>query len=430
MRYVALLGWQSFFCGCLLLFFLLPSLAHALSADLEVETILRSFERDVPLEGSSNVLPGYGYLKFDVKNISQANLSFHGYGWGRYDAADSKFYDSRSKGELLYGYVEYHRQFSTLRARVGRMHIFEGVANETLDGFWAAGNLTAKISASGYAGQPVGLSSTNGRSSDTLFGGRIAYAGNDNFELGGSAKFSNNDGNSADSMLGVDLIYYLPKEMSLFGYSKFNTDQSGFAEHSWELRIPFETIEIKPYLQYYAYDSYFGTGAKAKLPFRNLAKSGESLGIYGVDTFWRKSEEWNFGTKFKYYSYDQNESSEYLGLAVNFLGEERTQSGGELGYMKGDAANNNYLLLRLFTYQDRLPKQYWAAFLSGDLVYALYDKSINGKDSSLFLSLGVGKHFWNDALDLKLSADYSSDPFYSSDFRGTLSATVYFGRGL
>lgn len=417
------------FCGLFALFLLLPSVSFALGTSIELETIVRGFEREIPSEGSSQVLPGYGYLKIDSKGFTSNGISFHGYGWGRYDMADSNYYGNQSDGELVYGYLEYKKKFSTLRLRLGRVHVFEGVANETLDGLWLAGSLSQKVSVSAYGGQPVGLSDTNGRTGDSLFGGRVAYHGSDKFDIGLSAKFSDNDSTAADRIIGADLIYHLPKEMSLFGYSKFNTEESSFAEHSWELRIPYETFDFKPYLQYYDYDSYFGTGDKAALPFRNLANSGETLGIVGVDAFWRKSEEWNLGAKAKYYGYDKNDSSQYVAILANLLGEERTQSGGELGYMKGEAANNNYLLLRLYTYQDQLPEKYWIGFLSTDLVYALYDKAIYGEDSSLFLSLGAGKHFWDDALDLKLSGDYSDDPYYSSDLRGMLSATFYFGRG-
>ncbi len=417
-------------CALLTIMLFFPAGSSALTSNVELETILRGFARDVPVDGNSRVIPAYTYLKLDLKNITPTGISFHGYGWGRYDLADSGFYDSQGQGELLYGYLEYHKKFSSLRARLGRIHVFEGVANETLDGLWGAGKLSPRVSLSGYAGQPVGLSSTNDRSGDSLFGGRVAYDGGEKYLVGFSAKFSNNDGNTADRMIGTDLIYYLPKDMTLFGFSKFNTDESSFAEHSWELRIPFEPFDIKPYLQYYDYDSYFGTGDKAKLPFQNLAQSGESLAILGVDSFWRKSEELNLGAKLKLYSYDQNDSSQYIALVANLIGEERTQSGGELGYMRGEAANNNYLLLRLYTYQDQLPAKYWVSFVSADLVYALYDKKINSEDSSLFISLGAGKHVWNDALDLKLSGDYSIDPFYDSDLRVMLSASYSFGRGL
>ena len=419
-----------FACGVLLCTLLAPSPGFALSTNIELEAIARGFERDIPAKGEERVLPGYGYLKFDLKDITSNGISFHGYGWGRYDMGDSKFFDATGDGELLYGYLEYRRKFSTLHLRLGRQHLFEGVANETLDGLWVAGDISKRISLSVYGGQPVALSGLNARSGDSLYGGRVAYHGADLFDLGLSYKMSENDSNTADSMAGLDLSLALPKDMALYGYSKLNVEESGFAEHSWELRIPFDSLTLKPYLQFYDYDNYFATGDKATLPFRNLARSGESLGIAGVDAFWRTSESLNLGAKGKYYTYDQNDSSKYLALTFNLIGEEHTQTGGEIGYMLGDAANNDYLMLRLYTYQDQLADKFWFGFVSADAVYVRYDKQINDKDSSLFLSLGTGKRFLSDRLEVKLSGDYSADPFYSSDIRAMLSATYAFGGGL
>ncbi len=410
---------------------LVPLPAFAVSPSVEFETMLYGFERDIPGEGSSQVLPGYGYLKFDLKNVTSTGISFHGYGWGRYDLADSNYYGSQSEGELLYGYLEYQKKFSSLKARLGRQHVFEGVANETFDGLWVAGKVSPNFSLSGYLGQAVGLTGVNGRSGDSLGGARLAYHGADRYDIGFSAKVSNNDGDTADRMVGVDLAWYLPKDMSLVGYSKFNAEESSFAEHSWELIIPIDTLILKPFAQYYDYDSYFATGAKARLPFRNLASSGETLAILGVDAAWNQSMNWQLGGKAKYYTYDDNDSSQYLGLnAVHRADEGRGQTGGEIGYMNGEAANNNYLLLRLYTYFDQLSERLPLDFITVDLLYALYDQTINGEDSSLFLSLGAGRQLFDQTLDLKLSGDYSSDPYYDSDLRLMLSATYYFGRGL
>ncbi len=94
--------------------------------------------------------------------------------------------------------------------------------------------------------------------------------------------------------------------------------------------------------------------------------------------------------------------------------------------MQGDAAKNNYQLSRLFFYWDR-PGGLQSSFISGDLLYALYDEAIYGEDSSLFASLGVGQRFLKDRLELKLSGDYSADPNFDSDTRGMLVMNYRFG---
>ena len=94
--------------------------------------------------------------------------------------------------------------------------------------------------------------------------------------------------------------------------------------------------------------------------------------------------------------------------------------------MQGDAAKNNYLLNRLFFYWDR-PAGRVASFISGDLLYALYDEEIFGTDSSFFASLGAGQRFLKDRLEVKLSGDYSADPNFDSDVRGMLVMNYRFG---
>jgi hypothetical protein len=66
------------------------------------------------------------------------------------------------------------------------------------------------------------------------------------------------------------------------------------------------------------------------------------------------------------------------------------------------------------------------AFISGDLLYAAYDQPIYGQDNSFFASLGAGQRFLDDRLELKLSGDYSSDPYFDSDLRTMLVANYRF----
>ena len=49
-----------------------------------------------------------------------------------------------------------------------------------------------------------------------------------------------------------------------------------------------------------------------------------------------------------------------------------------------------------------------------------YDEPVFGKDRSIFVSLGGGMDLYSDYLKLKLSGDYSDDPYFDSDIRGML----------
>ena len=166
-------------------------------------------------------------------------------------------------------------------------------------------------------------------------------------------------------------------------------------------------------------------------PFRFLADSGEELTIIGTDLTLPVDDNWVLLGKAKNYDYkEMADSSQYYAAQATWSGTDRGQIGGELGYMVGDAAQNDYYLLRIFTYWDQLADTSPVGFISSDLVFVGYDQPIYGEDSSLFISLGTGKKFLEDALELKLSADYSNDPYFDKDLRGMLTASYRFGKSM
>ncbi|PNU20072.1 hypothetical protein C2E25_09145 [Geothermobacter hydrogeniphilus] len=408
----------------------LPMNSAAVELRVQSDTLLRVFERDTTSGTDNLVTPGYEYLQVDMGSLSEAGLSFHAYGWGRYDFADNDFYQDADAGELLYGYLEYKRENANLNIRLGRQYIFEGVANESVDGLRLSSDLSENISASIYAGQPVGLDSTSGRSGDSIYGGRVALHKMSLGEVGLSYKNIQNDSDTAEEMAGVDIALYLPKGINFFGNSSYNLDSNGFAEHSYEFSIPYENFRFRPFFQMFNYADYFATGANSVNPFRVLATGDEEISIYGIDLSWLKSEAWTFVGKFKYYDYDQADGNQYYGLAATWHPGEATDLGGEVGYLNGDLSKNTYLLTRLFATVDQLGDKLWLDFLTGDIVYASYDQDIYGEDYSLFVSLGTGKTFLDGRLRVKLSGDYSQDPYFDDDLRGLLSLTYNYDHGL
>ena len=411
---------------CLLLAF--PSLGAAAEFTLKSGTLLRVFERDTPAGEEEKVLPAYEYLQLDIGSLASKGLSFHFYGWGRYDFADNDFYQDQEAGELLYGYLEYEQPDSSLNLRLGRQYIFEGVANESVDGLRLSSQLGQYFSASAYAGKSVGLDTTDGGSSDTIYGGRLAHFLGSTYQLGVSYKNSENNGDIAEEMLGYDLSLFLPGSIGFYGNSVRNLETKGWAEHSYELRFNLANIAFRPYYEMFQYEDYFGTGANAVNPFRLLGLTEEELDIYGLDASYQLSDATDVGFKLKNYEYDIRESAQYYSLLANWRGEDMTAVGCEFGIMDGDAAKDQYSLIRLYGYKDNVPVL--VGFLTGDVVYVDYDEDIYGESSSLFLSLGAGKRFMDDALTVELSGDYSSDPYFDEDVRALVKMTYNYDRGI
>jgi len=422
--------------GCLFWLGLLGVLSvptQILAAELTFrsDTILRGFERDTATKSDAAVVPLYEYLQIDAETPNEPGLAFHLYGWGRWDMADNGYYTDDTAGELLYGYLEYTHAQARFNARFGRQSIFEGVANEVVDGLRLSSDLGRYFSVSLYGGQPAALAEENGRDGDSIFGGRLANHLAGWYDLGLSYKKIRSDSDDAEEMTGVDLSLYLPAGINLYGFSAYNNVTGDWGEHSYELRFTLGPLTVRPFYQQFNYEDYFGTGANSANPFRFLAGTGEELTVVGGDLLLSVGDAWNLVGKVKHYDYEVlDDTSQFYSIQSTWSGEGHSQVGGELGYMKGDVAQNDYYLVRLFTYWDQVSEACPLDFVSGDLVYVGYDQKIYDEDSSLFISLGLGKKFLDDALVLKVSGDYSVDPYFDNDLRGMLTASYRFGRTL
>jgi hypothetical protein len=410
---------------------LLLSPVCTLGAEVQIksDTILRLFERDTSSEEDATVLPGYEYLQVDAGELEDYGVSFHLYGWGRADFADNDYYEDQTAGELLYGYLEYRQEANRFNAKLGRFQTFAGVANDAVDGLYLGGDLGDYFDLSLYGGQPGALDSEQGRSGDSIFGGRLAHHLGMHYEVGVSYKSIENDNKTAEEMLGVDMSVFLPANVNLYGFSKYNNETDDWAEHSYELSIPVGSVIIKPYYQHYNYEGYFDTGANAVSPFNWLSQTGEKLTAYGADALWQLDDAWTLGAKAKFFSYDELDNAETYSILVTWQGEGLTQYGGEIGHTSAnDTANNDYTLVRLYGYCDAMAGQFWLDFVSADMLLTFYDEDIYGEDSSFFLSLGAGKRFLNDALSITLSGDYSQDPYFDDDLRGMLTMSYAYDK--
>ncbi len=422
--------WRLLFMCVLCLALAMP--AHLLAAEFifDSETRVRVFERDTSDEDDALIVPAYEYLRLDAGNLGEKGLSFHLYGWGRIDFGEDGYFEEDSAGELLYGYFEYAHPDTTFSVKLGRFYVFEGVtANESIQGVRARTGVTENFSVSAYAGYPVALDDTDGFEGDFTMGGRIANHLDTLYEVGLSYQIVYNDADQEEQRTALDLSLNLPYGASLYGFSSYNFESDGWSEHSWELQFTLADLEIRPYYQSYQFEDYFQDGEKTPGPFDFVSRAGEDLAVYGLDVSRLLSENWEGGLKVKFFEYDDSSDAQYLAVLLNWFGADLTSAGVELGSMKSDTAKNDYLLSRIWGYWDRLP-MLGGGFLTGDIVYVYYDEDIHQEDDSLFLSAGAGKLFLNDALELKLVGDYSSDPFFDDDLRGMVVARYIFSRDL
>ena len=405
----------------------IPLLATAAPVDIQSTTIFRLFQRNDLTGKDESVAPVYEYLQADIGQHNNKGLSLHLYGWGRTDLDAGGYYRDDSTAELLYGYLEYALPANNLNLRLGRQQIVAGIANDSIDGLSLFADLGPNFSLSAYGGLPVAFGTVQGRSGDYIYGGRFSHHLKSLYDIGLSYQQLGNDGEEEDQQLGIDTSFGLPGGITLNGRSSYNLESDGWGEHFYEVQAAIGDFSLRPFFEKYDYRDYFASGDRTPSPFAILTQSNEGLTSYGTDILWKKIADWDIGAKVKHFTYEVNDdTATYYAGFLTWHGKELTQVGGELGTMQGDAAKNNYTLSRLFFYWDQ-PGGRLACFISGDLLYALYDESIYGEDSSFFASLGAGQRFLKDRLELKLSGDYSTDPNYDRDVRGMLVMNYRFG---
>jgi hypothetical protein len=278
-------------------------------------------------------------------------------------------------------------------------------------------DVTDYFRASAYGGLPVSLADVNGRSGDRVWGGRISHHLAAFYDVGVSYNRTTDDGDLQRETLAIDSSLTPPGRVSLVGSSVRDLMGDRWSEHSYEARISVGSVLLRPEYHRFLYDGFFDTGRDTGSPFRFLAGSGERVTVLGGDATWTATKTLDAGARLKSYDYKRREETAryYSGFAT-LHGAKLSQAGAEVGRMDGDAEQNRYTQVRTYFYWDKAP-----AFLSGDLVYVRYDEPILDESRSVFASLGIGEKLLKDAMEVKLSGDFSRDPYFDRDYRGMLA---------
>lgn len=388
------------------------------------QTLIRGFERDTVDEKEAMVLPVYQYVGLDIGDVSEEKVTFHMYGWGRKDLADTRLYEDDPTGDLVYGYAQFMAADERVRLKIGRQQIYTAAVGETVDGILVEGGLGDYLSLMAYGGLLPGFEDHVVSDHASIFGGRVGLLFDARLDAGLSYKGVDPDNESQDRRLGFDISLSPTDQITVTGVSQYNLETKGWAEHSYNARLYIDNFIVHPYYQRFEYEDLFSGTAKTFNPFSALAESDETLNLLGGELLWRGITRLDLGGKIENYTYDKNNNDALYtsGFLTAYVGDE-SQVGGEIGIMEGDLSENQYHLGRLwFLWNDPLNRSS-TDFLTGDALYARYDEKIFNEDTSLFLSLGMGRLFLEEALSVKLSGDYSSDPSFDSDARVMITLT-------
>lgn len=404
--------------------------AFAMAAEWNIssETILRSFQRPTVQDEDRNLLPVYEYLSIDFGDNESGGLGFHGYGWMRKDLSASQFYPDDPDGELLYGFLTYTHPYSPYKFSLGRQQIFAGAANDSIDGLRLDIGLNSHLALTAYGGIPIDLEDTEGRSGDTVYGGRIALSSAPAIEVGLAYKKVQDNGAYHESTLGADLYWAPFAALSLDGRSAYNLETKGWREHNYRFQMKAGDFELAPAYQFFQYKDYFGTVEKNRNNlFRFLFDSEEKLNVWGADASWKPMESFETGLRGRQYDYDlRTTSALYLSLFLTVDIRSGTTLGVEAGSMDGETPEDSYQLYRAFCAWSLEALLGSSGQASVDILYQAFDEALYGVDTALFASLSAGRSFFNRSLQVMASLNYSQDPFFDNDISGLVTVAFKF----
>ena len=407
----------------LALFLPCGSLLFGADFDFYSETIVSSYERSVDDTNSTQVLPVYEYLGLDYGDKELGGFSLHMYGWVRKAMSGPDYYESDPDAELLYGYVQYAKPYNRFRVNLGRQHIFSGIMNESIDGLDVETGLGSFFSARAYGGLSVTADADDFSHTPLIAGGRLAHHYGSIYEIGISYQNISTTGETARQTAGADVGLRIASWLILNGLSSYNIETRDWREHNIDASVIIGPFTIQPAYQYFQYSDYFDVENKNNTVFAFLKNSDETLAVISADVMWQPVDRLEIGVRGRNYSYAvRNEAARYYaGLMTFDLSQAGSQIGAEIGRMDGETSENIYTLFRGFFYWQNPFNLSAAAFISGDALYVSYDAPVYGKDSSLYGSLGAGRTFLDDRLEIKLSITYSQDPYFDSDVGGLMT---------
>jgi len=168
-------------CSCLALSVLTGG-AWAAEVDMNATTLVGIGESRVPSFDEVKEefrTPAVQYLRADVTKLGSENLSFHFYGWGKWQIDDG-----RTEGDLTTGYLNYRFPKANGYVKAGRFYEFQTTGIEQIDGLGFGADIGKGTRLTLFGGAPVRVDYDN--KGDYIYGGKLAYHYKQYFGLGAS----------------------------------------------------------------------------------------------------------------------------------------------------------------------------------------------------------------------------------------------------
>ncbi len=402
----ALLGLQSFF----------PPASSALTLNGESNTYL-SFRETAD---KSKIVPLYEYLDLSLDNIGDNRVSFHSSGWGKADLGDES-YGKRYDADLLYAYLSFKNDKNNTTINLGRVLVFEGVAAEKVDGFYARTDIKYGFGASAYVGRPVETES-NGVSGDLIYGGRLSYEIPSIVVLGASYLKENSGSSDFREEEGADIWLNPVRQVVITGRSSYNSMTNGWMEHTYFLSLgPFSNLRLNSEVSWISYKDYFSSATTDVFKLMTgILDPAEKVLILGQEAAYSINENLTASADYKHYDYDLAGNANYYGGKLSYAVLGKGGAGVSFHRMSGATDKLRYNEYRVYGF-----KKFGRADLTLDFLDVDYDSEIDGMKNTYAASLAIGYNFSNKVKTVA-DVDYSRNPNFNRDVRTFLSLVWQF----
>jgi len=400
----------------LLLQVLFPFTASAITLNGESNTYLNFRET----ADKSKIVPVYEYLDFSLDNIGDNRVSFHSGGWGKVDLKDES-YGKRFDADLQYAYLSFKNDKNNTIINLGRVLVFEGVAAERVDGFYARTDLTAGFGASAFVGSPV-ETDFNGISGDFIYGGRLSYQIPASFVIGVSYLKEKNGSADFREEAGGDIWLSPVKKVVITGRSSYNSITNGWMEHAYSLSLgPFGNLRLNSEASWINYKDYFSsvTTDVFKL-MTGILDPAEKVLILGGGASYSINENLVASADYKNYNYDLAGSADYYGGKLAYSVPGKGGAGISFHRMNGSTDKLKYNEFRVYGF-----KKFGKADITADFLDVRYDNQINGMKNTYAASFAVGYDL-TDKVRAVADIDYSRNPIFNKDIRTFLRLVCRF----
>ena len=405
---------------------LISLLFPVVSPALDLTGTSRSYLSYRETADKSKLLPAYEYLDFSMQKSADCSFSAHFGGWGRYDLMDESF-GKKTDTDLQYGYLSYRKSTDNTVVNLGRVMVFDGVANERIDGIHARTDLKGGFGIAAFGGSPVETGIDLPKNS-TIYGARLSHEFSDIYKIGVSYLKEEKDNKEFRTEEGVDISLQPMNKVSIIGRSSYNSITSDWMEHSYALSLgPFDKLRLGAdftkisYRDYFGYKDSLGTSTISAFTFMpGILNLDEKLRTIGTSATYMVTDKVLVALDYKRYGYSVEGAAPYYGGKIGCTSEA---GGGGVSYhrMNGADSKLRYSEYRIYGY-----KKAGHADLGVELFDVAYDEKINGETNAYSASIGAG---YEVTEQLKLGADfeYAKNPDYDKDVRAFIKVIYKFG---